>query len=45
MQLLRGKRVKTLLFYSLSRRWQRMSFEGLRIFEKSDGLFELRGRG
>ena len=38
----RRKKVKLSLVYDSKLKWQRLSFEALRMFEKSDGLFELR---
>lgn len=38
----RRQKVKLSICYDSKLKWQRLSFEALRMFEKSDGLFELR---
>jgi hypothetical protein len=37
----RRREVKLVLCYEPSRRWQQLSFDALRIFDKGDGLFAL----
>lgn len=42
IQETRNRNAKIVLCFDASRRWQQLSFDALRIFEKPDGLFELR---
>ena len=42
IQEARKKKVRLALVYDASLKWQRLSFEALRMFEKGDNLFELR---
>ena len=41
MQLLQAKNVRLKLMFDEALRWQKLSFDGLRIFEKPDGMFKL----
>lgn len=41
MQLLQAKKVPLTLFYDPSLRWQKLSFDGLRIFEQSNALLKV----
>ena len=36
--------VRLVFVFKQSARWQKVTFEALRVFVKDDGLFELRGR-
>jgi hypothetical protein len=45
IQEARHKQVRLEVVYDPSRKWQRLSFDALRIFDKSDGLFALRPMG
>lgn len=48
IQLIQEARHKSLrleVVYDPSRKWQRLSFDALRIFDKNDGLFALRPTG
>lgn len=48
IQLIQEARHKTIrieVIYDPSRKWQRLSFDALRIFDKNDGLFALRPMG
>lgn len=38
----RAKHVRLVLIYDQNLKWQRLSFDALRVFDKSDNLFELR---
>jgi hypothetical protein len=38
----RGAAVRLTIVYDRERKWQRMSFDALRVLEKDDGLLELR---
>jgi hypothetical protein len=40
MQSMRQKGVKLTVFYNGELKWQKLSFEALRIFEKQDGLLK-----
>jgi hypothetical protein len=42
IQAARHRKVQLLVVYDPTRKWQRLSFDALRIFDKKDGLFELR---
>ena len=42
IQKARSKKVKLVMVYDQNLKWQRLSFDALRVFEKSDELFELR---
>jgi hypothetical protein len=42
IQEARKKKVPLALIYDSSLKWQRLSFDALRMFEKGDNLFELR---
>ena len=41
IQTARGKGVKLAFFYDPNLKWQRLSFDALRVFEKGDRAFEL----
>ena len=45
IQEARHKNIRLEVVYDPSRKWQRLSFDALRIFDKSDGLFALRPMG
>ena len=45
IQEARHKSIRLEVVYDPSRKWQRLSFDALRIFDKSDGLFALRPMG
>jgi hypothetical protein len=45
IQEARHKNVRLEVIYDPSRKWQRLSFDALRIFDKNDGLFALRPMG
>lgn len=45
IQEARHKSIKLEVVYDPSRKWQRLSFDALRIFDKADGLFVLRPMG
>lgn len=38
----RAKQVRLVIVYDQNLKWQRLSFDALRVFDKSDQLFELR---
>ena len=42
IQACRKGRIKLAMVYDQSLKWQRLSFDALRVFEKSDDLFSLR---
>jgi hypothetical protein len=42
IQTCRKAAVKLVMIYDQSLKWQRLSFDALRVFEKSDDLFHLR---
>jgi hypothetical protein len=42
IQEARHRKVRIGLVYDPTRKWQRLSFDALRIFDKNDGMFELR---
>jgi hypothetical protein len=42
IQQARARGVRLILVYSASLKWQRLSFEALRVFVKGDGTLELR---
>lgn len=42
MQLLQTRKVPLTLVYDPSLRWQKLSFDGLRIFEQSNALLKVR---
>jgi hypothetical protein len=42
IQSARAKGVRVTFVYDQELKWQRLSFDALRVFEKGDGLFELR---
>lgn len=42
IQSARSKGVALVLVYDQNLKWQRLSFDALRVFDKSDDLFELR---
>ena len=42
VNLLRKGSVKLAMVYDQSLKWQRLSFDALRVFEKNDDLFQLR---
>jgi hypothetical protein len=44
IQEARKRDVKLILVFKETLRWQKLSFEALKIFQKDDGLLELRGR-
>jgi hypothetical protein len=41
IQSARGRGVRLVLFYDASLKWQRLSFEALRVLDKNDNLFRL----
>lgn len=41
IQAARKQRVKLVMVYDQNLKWQRLSFDALRVFEKSDDLFAL----
>jgi hypothetical protein len=45
IQEARHKSIRLEVVYDPSRKWQRLSFDALRIFDKADGLFALRPMG
>lgn len=45
IQEARHRNVRLEVVYDPTRKWQRLSFDALRIFDKSDGLFALRPMG
>jgi len=45
IQEARHKNIRLEVVYDPSRKWQRLSFDALRIFDKADGLFALRPMG
>src|SRR5688572_26510223 len=42
IQVCRKSNVKLAMVYDQSLKWQRLSFDALRVFEKNDDLFQLR---
>ncbi|MDX2086787.1 MAG: hypothetical protein SFX73_03000 [Kofleriaceae bacterium] len=42
IQAARNRTTPMVVVYDPTRKWQRLSFDALRIFDKKDGLFELR---
>lgn len=42
IQSARSKGVKLIMVYDQSLKWQRLSFDALRVFDKNDQMFELR---
>lgn len=42
IQTSRGKGVRLVMTYDQNLKWQKLSFDALRVFEKSDKLFQLR---
>ena len=44
VQQARAKKVKLLLVYARGLKWQKLSFDALRVLGKSDGLLEIRPR-
>ena len=42
IQVCRKSNVKLAMVYDQSLKWQRLSFDALRVFEKSDDMFQLR---
>ncbi len=42
IQSARAKSVRLVMAYDQSLKWQKLSFDALRVFEKSDKLFQLR---
>ena len=42
IQAARNRSTRMIVVYDPTRKWQRLSFDALRIFDKKDGLFELR---
>ncbi|HVK84089.1 MAG TPA: hypothetical protein VM513_08275 [Kofleriaceae bacterium] len=42
IQAARNRNTPMVVIYDPTRKWQRLSFDALRIFDKRDGLFELR---
>jgi hypothetical protein len=42
IQVCRKSSVKLAMVYDQSLKWQRLSFDALRVFEKNDDLFQLR---
>lgn len=42
IQVCRKSSVKLVMVYDQSLKWQRLSFDALRVFEKNDDLFHLR---
>lgn len=45
IQEARHRDVQLALFYDATRKWQRLSFDALRIFDKGDGKFQLQSVG
>jgi len=45
IQEARHRNIRLEVVYDPSRKWQRLSFDALRIFDKADGLFVLRPMG
>ncbi len=45
IQEARKANVRLTLVYDASRKWQRLSFDALRIFDRKDGMFELSTTG
>lgn len=45
IQEARHRNIRLEVVYDPSRKWQRLSFDALRIFDKADGLFALRPMG
>lgn len=45
IQEARKRSIRLEVVYDPSRKWQRLSFDALRIFDKADGLFALRPMG
>ena len=45
IQEARHRAIRLEVVYDPSRKWQRLSFDALRIFDKADGLFALRPMG
>lgn len=43
IQTLRQKRIRLRIFFDGAHKWQKMTFEALRQFDRHDGLFEFRG--
>ena len=43
IQTLRKKRIRLRIFFDAAHKWQKMTFEALRQFDRNDGLFEFRG--
>ena len=41
-QTSRGKGIRLVMAYDQNLKWQKLSFDALRVFEKSDKLFQLR---
>ncbi len=42
IQVCRKSSIKLIMVYDQSLKWQRLSFDALRVFEKNDDLFHLR---
>lgn len=42
IQAARAREIRLVVHYDPQRQWQRVSFDALRVFEKPDGLLELR---
>ena len=42
IQICRKSAIKLVMVYDQSLKWQRLSFDALRVFEKNDDLFKLR---
>jgi hypothetical protein len=45
IQRARDAQVRLVIGYDASIGWQRLSFDALKVFDRGDGLFELRPRG
>lgn len=45
IQEARNRKGKLVLVFDPDRKWQKLSFDALRVFEKSDGLFQLKQAG
>lgn len=43
IQSARSRQIPLTVVYSTAHRWQRLSFEALRVFEEDDGLLTLKG--
>ncbi len=45
IQTSRNRKVSLCVVYDANQKWQRLSFDALRIFEKTDGLLSFRSTG